>query len=147
MDVSRALLRRTFLAIILAFAGTPCVVSQTGVSYADQRGAAIALQQRGQLAEAGAAWESILKAHPEDAEACANLGVIESQQQHYAEAVRYYRRAAAIRPSMPGLRMNLGLALFKAGDMKEAASVFERLYPQAAPDSPYAQRLPLLIGL
>ena len=86
--------------------------------------------------QAQAAWQTILKSHPADADACANLGVISSQQQHYPEAVRYYRKALAIKPSMPGLQMNLGLALFKSGDMKEAARTFVSLYHRTARDSP-----------
>jgi tetratricopeptide (TPR) repeat protein len=111
-----------------------------------QRDAAFALEQQGNLPEAEAAWQAILKAHPANAEACAHLGFLESQQQHYSDAVRYYRRAAAINPSMPGLQMNLGLALFKAGDLKAAAHVLEPLYRAAPPDSPDAQRLRLLLG-
>lgn len=145
--MSRVPLRQTLLAAVLTVACANGAVSQTAATYAEQRNAAIVLQQRGQLAEAEAAWQSILKAHPGDADACANLGVIESQQERYPEAVRFYRRAAAINPSMPGLRMNLGLALFKSGEMKDAAGVFERLYRDEAPDSPEAQRLRLLIGM
>jgi tetratricopeptide (TPR) repeat protein len=134
------------LAAILALA-CPHAFSQTASSYAQQHAAAIAFEQQGQFAQAEAAWQAILKGNPTDAEACANLGVIESQQQHYPEAVRYYRRASALNPSIPGLQMNLGLALFKAGDMKQAVDVFLPLYRRAAPDSPEAQRLRLLIGL
>src|SRR6202012_2073210 len=61
--------------------------------------------------------------------------------------VRYYRRAFALKPSMPGLEMNLGLALFKAGDLKSAARVFQSLLHRAPPDSPDAQRLRLLLGM
>jgi tetratricopeptide (TPR) repeat protein len=134
------------LAAILALA---CARSlgQTSPSLAAQHDVAIALQQQGQAPQAEAAWQAILRTHPSDAEACANLGVLESQQQHYSDAVRYYRRAAALNPSMPGLQMNLGLALFKAGDLKEAARVFEPLYRRASPDSPDAQRLRLLLGM
>ena len=133
------------LAAVLALASAPAP-AQTASSYAQRRSAAVALEQQGQVVEAEAAWQSILKAHPADAEACANIGFLESQQQHYTEAVRYYRKAAVLNPSLLGLRMNLGLALFKAGNMQEAARVFLPLYRRAAPDSPDAQRLRLLIG-
>jgi tetratricopeptide (TPR) repeat protein len=76
-----------------------------------------------------------------------HIGFLESQQQHYADAVRYYRKAAAIDPSIPGLEMNLGLALFKAGEMREAARVFLPLYRRATAGSPDAQRLRLLLGM
>ncbi|HEY2018911.1 MAG TPA: tetratricopeptide repeat protein [Bryobacteraceae bacterium] len=131
------------LAMILAAASC----SGQTVSTAQQRAAALALQQQGQTVQAEAAWQSILKSHPGDAEACANIGSLESQQQHYAEAVKYYRRALALDPSMPSLEMNLGLALFKSGDMKSAARIFVVLYRRASPDSSDAQRLRLLIGM
>jgi len=130
--------------LVLACSRAP---AQSSTSWVQQRGAAIALQQQGQFDQAKDAWQAILKVHPSDAEACANLGVIESQQQHYSEAVRYYRKALAIDASLPGLQMNLGLALFKAGEMKDASRVFLALYRRAAADSPDAQRLRLLIGM
>jgi len=146
MCVPRIASSRLLLAAALIAACLPGS-AQTPLSYGQQREAAIAFQQRGDLAQAQSAWQTILRSHPADADASANLGVIASQQQHYPEAVRYYRRAYAIKPSMPGLQMNLGLALFKAGDMKEAARVFLSLYRRAPPDSPDAQRLRLLIGM
>lgn len=142
----RVALTSCLLAACLAFAGPPGR-AQTGRSLAEQQATAIALQQQSQWVEAERAWLAILKDHPDDAEACANLGVIASQQQHYPDAVRYYRKALGLRPSMPGLQMNLGLALFKAGEMKGAAHVFTPLYRRAAPDSEDAQRLRLLIGM
>jgi len=146
MDVIGIPSLRTLTAAALALA---CLhaVSQTRDSYARQRNAAITLQQQGRVAEAEAAWQAIFKSHPTDAEACANIGFLESQQQHYPQAVHYYSKAAALNPGLPGLRMNLGLALFKAGEMKQAAGVFLPLYREANPDSPDAQRLRLLIGM
>lgn len=133
------------LAAILTIACS-CSLAQNS-TYPQQRDAAFALEQQGRTADAEAAWQTILKGHPRDAEAFAHIGFLESQQQHYPEAVRNYRRADAIDPSLPGLEMNFGLALFKAGDMKEAARVFAPLYRRALPDSPEAQRLRLLIGM
>ena len=146
MDVTGIPSLRMLAAVALALAWTHAV-SQTLDSYARQRNAAIALQQQGRIAEAEAAWQAVFRSHPGDAEACANIGFLESQQQHYPQAVRYYNKAAALNPGLPGLQMNLGLALFKAGRMKEAAGVFLPLYREANPDSPDAQRLRLLIGM
>ncbi|HVT99524.1 MAG TPA: tetratricopeptide repeat protein [Acidobacteriaceae bacterium] len=144
--MNRVPLLRVLVAAVVAAA---CLrgSAQTTVSYAQQRDAAITLQQQGELAQAEVAWQTILKSHPADADACANLGVISSQQKHYGDAVRYYRKALAIKPSMPGLQMNLGLALFKSGDMKGSARVFVSLYHRTSPDSPDGQRLRLLIGM
>lgn len=134
-------------AVLLAAAASQSRGQSSAASLAQQRETAIALEQQGDVASAEAAWQAILKANPSDAEACANLGFLESRQQHYPEAVRYYRRALAVGPPLPALRMNLGLALFKAGDMKEAVGILEPLYRSAAPDSADAQRLRLLLGM
>jgi tetratricopeptide (TPR) repeat protein len=146
MDMSRVALPGLLTAALL-LAGCPFCAAQSSTSAAAQRDAALALEQQGDIAAADAAWRSILRAQPRDAEACAHIGFLESRQQHYPDAVRYYREAAAIDPSIPGLRMNLGLALFKAGDMREAARLFVVLYQRAPPSSPDAQRLRLLIGM
>src|SRR4029079_9317922 len=87
----------------------------------DPRQIAIAYEQKGDTAKAQNAWEVVLKLQPRDAEAYAHLGLLEARQEHYEEAVVRYRRALALSPEMQGLRLNLGLALFKAGKMKGAA--------------------------
>ena len=99
------------------------------------------------MTEAEAAWRTIAKAHPSDAEAYAHLGFLESRQEHYKEAVSSYRKAAALNPAMPGLQMNLGLALFKGGELKEAIATFTSLLKSAPPSSPEALRLITLIGI
>jgi tetratricopeptide (TPR) repeat protein len=134
------------LALVLTMAGCHCSGQAVEVS-SRQRDAAFALEQQGKTAEAETAWQEILKNSPGDAEACAHLGFLESQQSHYTDAVRFYRRAAALDPSMPGLQLNLGLALFKAGGLRQAARVFVPLYRRTPPDSPDAQRLRLLLGM
>jgi tetratricopeptide (TPR) repeat protein len=48
---------------------------------------------------------------------------------------------------MPGLRLNLGLALFKGGELKQAILVFAPLLKATPASSPEAQRLTALIGL
>src|SRR6185369_5962634 len=92
-----------------------------------ERQTAIAYEQQGQLAEAETAWRSVLKAHPADAEAYAHLGLLEARQEHYKEAVPLYRKALELNPSMPGLRMNLGLSQFKSGALKDAGDTFTLL--------------------
>ena len=123
-----------------------CSLAQSAASPSSQRDQAFALEQEHRFPEAESVWNQIVKAHPGDAEAYAHLGYLESQQEHHAQAVADYRRAFALRPSMPGLQMNYGLALFKAGDLRESAHVLLAVYRSAAPDSPEAQRLRILIG-
>ncbi len=97
--------------------------------------------------EAEAAWRSILSAHPSDAEAYAHLGLLEARIEHYTQAVPLYRKALALDPNMAGLKMNLGLALFKSGDMKGAIQVFTPLLKSEPAESPEAQRLVALLGI
>lgn len=133
------------LALMLAL--TPSAVSAQSASPPNERDAAFALEQQGKFVEAETAWRSILAAHPNNAEACAHLGFLEARQEHYKQAVPLYRKALALDPSMPGLRLNLGLALFKGGELKEAIQVFQSLLKTEPPSSPESQRLSALIGI
>ena len=98
----------------------------------DQRQTAIALEQQGNASAAETAWRAFLKDHPSDSEAYAHLGFLEARQEHYTEAVTFYRKALALNPAMPGLRLNLGLALFKSGELKEAIQTFKSSLKSAA---------------
>ena len=132
-------------AMALIVAGSNCP-GQTATA-SSRRDAAFALEQQGRNPEAEAAWRKILESRPNDAEAYAHLGFLESRQQHYSKAVSFYRKASALNSSMPGLQLNLGLALFKSGEMKAAIRVFEPLLKSQRPDSADAQRLRILLGM
>ncbi len=109
---------------------------------------AFALEQQGQYAAAEDAWRGLLKAHSTgDAEAYAHLGFLEARQEHYKEALVFYRKAVALNPSMPGLQLNLGLSLFKSGALREAIQTFSLLLKGQPPSSPEAFRLTTLIGM
>ncbi len=108
---------------------------------------AFALEQQGRFSEAETAWRSIVKAHPSNAEAYAHLGFLEARQEHYKEAIPLYRKALALNPAMPGLRLNLGLALFKAGQLKEAIGIFTPLLKSLPASSPEALRVTALLGI
>jgi tetratricopeptide (TPR) repeat protein len=112
-----------------------------------QRDIAFALEQQGDIAKAEAAWQAVTRNDPADAEAYAHLGLLEARQEHYNEAVAYDRKALSLNLDMPGLHLNLGLALFKAGDMKAAIQVFHLLLKKETLSSPDALRLITLLGL
>jgi len=131
------------LALAVAFA----CMAQATASPQSQRQNALALEQQGNNSESEAAWRLVLKAHPSNPEPYAHLGLLEARQERYKEAVPFYRKALALNPSMPGLKLNLGLALFKAGEMREAILVFEPLLKSLAPSLPDAQRLTILLGM
>jgi tetratricopeptide (TPR) repeat protein len=138
--------RRAFLTIAGAVLGLAC--SATFVSgQSNPRQDALSLQQQGRTVEAESAWRSVLKDHPTDAGALANLGLLEARQEHYKEAVTYYRKALALNPQLPGLRLNIGLSEFKGGDLSAAIRTFLPLLKLQPKSSPEALRLTTLIGL
>jgi tetratricopeptide (TPR) repeat protein len=120
---------------------------QAAAAADDQRKTAFALEQQGKNAEAETAWRAVLQGHPANAEAYAHLGFLEARQERYTEAVPLYRKALTLNPAMPGLRLNLGLSLFKSGAPKQAIQTFLPLLKSAPPSSPEALRLTTLIGL
>ena len=132
--------------MMLAMAATYCLGQAAGAPD-QQRQAALALEQQGRNVEAEAAWRVFLKAHPTNPEPYAHLGLLEARQEHYKEAVPLYRKALALNPAFPGLRLNLGLALFKGGEMKQAIVEFKPLLKSQHPGSPEAERLTILLGM
>ena len=137
---------KILMVTMLAFATANCV-GQAAASAESQGQAALALEQAGKNAEAEAAWRAFLKLQPDNPDAYAHLGFLEARQEHYKEAVPLYGKALALNPAMPGLQMNLGLALFKAGELKPAIQTFAPLLKKQPPSSPEAQRLTTLIGI
>ena len=128
----------------LLIAGDSCLAQVK--SAADSRQEAMTLEQQGKNVEAEAAWRAVLKAHPESAEAYAHLGLLEARQEHYKEAAPFYRKALALNPAIPGLRLNLGLALFKSDQLKEAVEEFTLLKEKTSTPAE-AQRLNILLGM
>ena len=146
MDLKRLAQLGIVLAATLAMAAVNCL-GQMAATAEQQREAAIALEQQGSNAEAENAWRAFLKTVPANAEAYAHLGFLEARQEHYNEAVPLYRKALALDPAMPGLKMNTGLALFKSGALKEAVETFVPLLKSEPASSPEALRLTTLIGI
>jgi tetratricopeptide (TPR) repeat protein len=109
----------------------------------DLRQTAISLEQQGKTAEAASVWEALSQAEPSNPEPFAHLGLLEARQQHYAPAIRFYRKALALAPAMPGLQLNLGLALFKNGDYRQALQSFAPIIES----QPNDQRLNILVGM
>jgi tetratricopeptide (TPR) repeat protein len=121
--------------------------AQNGALPEDTRQTALVLEQQGRDADSEAAWRSYLESHPASSEAYAHLGLLEARQQHYKEAVPLYRKALALHSAIPGLRLNLALALFKDGDMQAALQEFTPLLKAAPKSSPEHQRLTILAGM
>lgn len=133
--------RQSTLLLCLALCAAGCSVRLT--AQGDPGQAAVSLEKQGKLDEAEAAWDAIAKQYPSNPEPLAHLGLLEARQEHYGAAIAYYRKAMALNPQMPGLRLNLGLALFKNGDYRKA---IEQLGPlQKA--QPGDLRLNILMGM
>lgn len=148
MPVEQRVKRLAFLGIVGVIAiGFANCQEQTPPPGNSERQMAVALEQQGDNSGAEAAWRAFLKTHPSNAEAYAHLGLLAARRQHYAEAIPLYRKALALDPEMPGLRLNLGLSLFKSGDLKEAIQALTPLLKSAPPSSPDAQRLNTLIAM
>jgi tetratricopeptide (TPR) repeat protein len=138
------------LGIVVAVTLATASLNSQGQSAAaadNQRQIAFSLEQQGSNADAEAAWRAVLKLQPANSEAYAHLGLLEARQEHYAEAIPLYRKAGALNPAMPGLRLNLGLSLFKSGALKEAVETFTPLLKSQPPSSAERLRLTTLIGL
>ena len=130
------------ICLTLAMAAA-CCLGQAKPLPDRQRQTALALEQQGRNPEAEAAWRVYLKAHPSRPEPYAHLGLLEARQEHYQEAVSFYRKALALGPPLASLRLNLGLALFKSGNLKEALQEFDPLLES----QPGNQQLTILIGM
>jgi tetratricopeptide (TPR) repeat protein len=134
------------LSLTLALAAAHAT-GQAAAGEANQRQTALDLEQQGKNAEAEAAWRLYLKAHPSSPEPYAHLGLLEARQEHYAEAAPLYRKALALNPAIPGLQLNLGLALFKGGELKQAIVEFKSLLKSQGPAAAEGERLTILIGM
>ncbi|HVZ83961.1 MAG TPA: tetratricopeptide repeat protein [Terracidiphilus sp.] len=132
--------REVALCMMMAVAGwaLPARAQQQ-----DPGQAAMALERDGRTAEAEAAWQALVKQYPRNPQPLAHLGFLEAKQEHYDAAIAYYRKAMALSPEMPGLRLNLGLAYFKQGAYEKAIEMLGPL-AKAAPDD---ERLNVLMGM
>lgn len=76
------------------------------------------------LEAARAGYESCLKDAPPSPERLSNLGMAYAGLNQFDRAIPIYRQALALKPNDPTLHMNMGLAMLKTGQVKEAAKEF-----------------------
>ena len=127
----------------IAIAAAAIFLAASALAQTDPGQVAFSLEREGKLAEAEAAWSALARQYPTNPEPLAHMGFIEAKQQHYAEAIKIYRRAMVLNPAMPGLRLNLGLAYFKSGDYQQTIATLDPLL-KTQPDN---EQLTLLIGM
>ena len=133
--------------IVLGAALLNACCVRSGSAQDDPAQHALSLARQGKIAEAEAEWKELAKQHPASPEPLAELGLLEAHQEHYAQAIGWYKKAMALSPDMPRLRFNLGLAYFKADEYREALEQLRPLLKTEPADSEEAQRLTILIGM
>jgi predicted O-linked N-acetylglucosamine transferase (SPINDLY family) len=93
----------------------------------------IAHHQQGRVAEAISAYREVLKRNPDHGGVLNNLGLLESDLNHFDEAERCFRRAMVLEPKNANAVMNLG-NLFKARGKNEEAIAYFRQAIAIEPD-------------
>lgn len=129
---------------LLTALAIPC---QPAPAQESERHAALALEQQGRTEEAEISWKAIAAHETKNAEAYAHLGLLEARQEHYKDAIQNYRKALALDPHFPNLRVNLGLSYFKAGELKETIQTYEPLLKEMPSTSSQRVRIVALTGL
>ena len=87
---------------------------------------AVAAQQQGDNALAVRKYQELLKSYPDSVEVRANLGAALSDLGRYDEAIMQYQAVLAKKDSA-GLRLNLALAYYKKGALREAVRQLDTL--------------------
>ena len=90
-------------------------------------GAALELHRNGRFVDARLAYENVLRAHPDCAEALYLLGLLFHRIGNTDESILLIQRAIELRPDFTEAQCDLGNVLHEAGQLKEAASVFRTL--------------------
>jgi len=104
--------------IICAVAFVTCTASAQDPQYLFTQ--AQQLQQRGDLQGAENLYLQFLKSAPRSAEGHANLGIVLAHENKFDSAIREYKTALSLNPTLRGLNLNLGIAYFRKGDYSEA---------------------------
>jgi tetratricopeptide (TPR) repeat protein len=130
------------LVLLLAFK-TPTQTSAQQASISGKAQQALQYERQGSYAEAESVWQSITAAAPDNAEAWAHLGLMRALAQKYPEAVIAYRKAIQLGSKLPGLQLDLGLALFKQEKFQEAIAPLKA----ASVETPNDMKPKLLLGM
>src|SRR6187200_1368725 len=93
-----------------------------------------ALAQR-RYAEAGEAYERLVKLQPDVAEVHARLGLIYFQQGRFADAVAPLRRALKLKATLPNVDSLLAMSLSEIGQHEEALPGLEKAFQQPSTDT------------
>ena len=96
------------------------------------------LQTLGRLSDAKTAYHRSLQLNPKLSRAWYSAGCAENSRKDYAAAIAFFRSALEIHPDWPEAQHNLGLALFKLGQVEEALGLFRHAAAGGDPALPQA---------
>jgi protein O-mannosyl-transferase len=102
------------------------VLAEVPLDVAAWNNLGLALEERGALEEAAAAWEDAIAIDPHYSRLWSNLGAHQLRSKDYETAARTLRRAVREGPRNPTARCNLANALLRLGEPAEAAVHWER---------------------
>lgn len=128
MRSSISTLTATFITT-LCLAALPVVGQSSSLHQGRQRASRLnraeALVQAQNLAGAESELATLLKEHPQNAEALNLLGVVRARQSRADEAEALFKQSIAAAPRRAGTRINLGLLYVARSQLEEAAVEFE----------------------
>lgn len=86
---------------------------------------ALTLEKSGDLDAALTSYRLALREKPDDHKILLNMAIAYSRQSRLDEAIRCYKRALELQPTLPGAHYGLAFLLIKRGDRDEAAQHLE----------------------
>jgi len=96
----------------------------------------LALERQGDFDAALTSYRLALRDHPTDLRVLQNIAIAYSKTRQHDEAIRYYRKALEIDPTLGGAHYGLGFLLLKRGDTVNAVRHLEEFLarPPKGPD-------------
>ena len=85
------------------------------------------LHREGKLNAAKEGYLAFLRFHPNDPEVLHALGIVNSQQRNFAEAIDYLKKAKELQPRDPSIQLNLANVLKLQGLFTEALHVLQQV--------------------
>lgn len=119
--------------ILACFANSPMLAQSTSDPQQLLK-EAVELHQAGKLDDAIRDYRLLLDRYPNIAAVHSDLGAALAGQGRYGEAIEEYKKALALQP-LPQVRLNLGLAYYKAGRLRLAIEAFEKVHAEVPGDS------------
>jgi Flp pilus assembly protein TadD len=87
-------------------------------------------QGNGNWAQAERLYRQVLESNPNSAETWNALGVVLNREERFQDAAAAFQKAVQFAPQVEGLKLNLGIALFRANQFSEAAKQLEKVQSQ-----------------